>query len=92
MFHKELFNGDGVSDLDRELACFRIKLEKKWGNDHDGAVVYIYADGTKFIYIDNPNQYDGIATITQPPNMLSFDPAKCGPSLLVLLSYYVCVA
>jgi hypothetical protein len=47
MLHKGHFGGDGVSDLDRELARLRIKLEKKWGNNHDGAIVYIYADGTK---------------------------------------------
>ena len=29
------------------MARFRIKLEKKWGNEHDGALAYIYSDGTK---------------------------------------------
>jgi hypothetical protein len=38
---------DGISDLYREMARFRIKLEKKWGNGHDNTKVYIYPDGTK---------------------------------------------
>ena len=42
-----LYNGDGPSDLDREMARFRIKIEKKWGNEHDGTFSYIHTDGTK---------------------------------------------
>jgi len=33
--------------MDRELARFRVKLEKKWGSEHDNTFVYIYPDGTK---------------------------------------------
>ncbi|KIM83494.1 hypothetical protein PILCRDRAFT_6924 [Piloderma croceum F 1598] len=84
----QLYNGDGVSDLDRELARFRIKLEKKWGNEHDNTVIYIYADGTTLpltpLMIKEWAQalYEGIATITHPPNTQSFDPSKRAPSLL----------
>lgn len=44
---QDLYNADGISDLDRELARFRVKLEKKWGNEHDNTFVYIYPDGMK---------------------------------------------
>lgn len=36
----------GVTDLEKQLAHFRILLEKKWGNDHDNSFTYIYPDGT----------------------------------------------
>jgi hypothetical protein len=44
---QDLYNADGISDLDRELARFRVKLEKKWGNEHNNTFVYIYPDGMK---------------------------------------------
>src|ERR1700732_2641791 len=44
---QNLHNVEGISDLERELARFRVKLEKKWGNEHDNTFVYIYPDGTK---------------------------------------------
>jgi hypothetical protein len=36
----------GVTDLEKQLAHFRMLLEKKWGNDHDNSCTYIYPDGT----------------------------------------------
>jgi hypothetical protein len=44
---QNLHNVEGISDLKRELARFQVKLEKKWGNEHDNTFVYIYPDGTK---------------------------------------------
>jgi len=29
------------------MARFQIKIEKKWGNEHDGTFAYIHTDGTK---------------------------------------------
>lgn len=37
---------DGVTELDSQVARFRILLEKKWGNDHDHVVVYYPPDGS----------------------------------------------
>jgi hypothetical protein len=37
----ELYNTDGLSDLDRELARLRGKLEKKYQNDHNAGYTYI---------------------------------------------------
>lgn len=45
-FCQEISRGDATSDLDRQLARFRVLLEKKWGNDHDNTFTYIYPDGT----------------------------------------------
>jgi len=36
----------GVTDLEKQLAHFRMLLEKKWGNDHDNSCTYVYSDGT----------------------------------------------
>jgi hypothetical protein len=44
---QDLYNADGISNLDWELARFWVKLEKKWGNEHDNTFVYIYPNGMK---------------------------------------------
>jgi hypothetical protein len=53
-------------------------MVKEWAR----ALVCCSFHSSVFIYIDNSAKYDGIATLTQPPNTLSFDPTKHGPSLL----------
>lgn len=33
---------DGATELDREIACFRRLIIKKWGNEYDNSVTYIH--------------------------------------------------
>jgi hypothetical protein len=36
----------GLTDLEKQLAHFRMLIEKKWGNDNNNSCTYIYPDGT----------------------------------------------
>ncbi|KAJ7889684.1 hypothetical protein B0H13DRAFT_2532181, partial [Mycena leptocephala] len=85
----DLYDADGLSDLDRELVRLRGKLEKKYQNDHNAGYTYIDpAAGTSYpltpqmmkewcramVYCQ---QYDGEATLNEPPNFITdFDPAN----------------
>ncbi|KAJ7152801.1 hypothetical protein C8R46DRAFT_1042435 [Mycena filopes] len=80
----DLYDSNGLSDLDRELARLRGKLEKKYQNDHDAGFTYIDPD-TGESYPLTPQMmkewcramYDGEATATAPPKfMSSFNPAN----------------
>ncbi|KAJ6542873.1 hypothetical protein B0H19DRAFT_1268078 [Mycena capillaripes] len=45
----DLYNSNGLSDLDREMAHLRGKLEKKYQNDHNAGYTYIDPDtGTSY--------------------------------------------
>ncbi|KAJ6595492.1 hypothetical protein DFH09DRAFT_1072470 [Mycena vulgaris] len=59
-----LYNGDGLTDLERELARLRGKLEKHWQNDHDAGYTYI-------------DPRTGSPTVTKPSKFIAvFDPAN----------------
>ncbi|KAJ7049322.1 hypothetical protein C8F01DRAFT_1002497 [Mycena amicta] len=71
----------GISALDGEIARITLKLQKKWGNDHDKSYTYVGRDEsfplTPLMMRDWAIAiYDGLATINEPPNTSSFDPAK----------------
>jgi len=43
---QETFGTDGITELESQLARFRILLEKKWGHDHDNSVAYYPLDAS----------------------------------------------
>ncbi|KAJ6586487.1 hypothetical protein DFH09DRAFT_1075410 [Mycena vulgaris] len=79
-----LYNGDGLTDLERELARLRGKLEKHWQNDHDAGYTYIdprmgesYPLTPQLMKEWCRAMYDGQATVTEPPKFIAaFDPAN----------------
>jgi hypothetical protein len=42
----EILQANGITELEKQLAHFRVLLEKKWGNELDNSCTYIYPDGT----------------------------------------------
>ncbi|KAJ7886942.1 hypothetical protein B0H13DRAFT_2342680 [Mycena leptocephala] len=79
-----LYDSNGLSDVERELARLRRKLEKEYQNDHDAGYTYIDPD-TGESYLLTPQlmkewcraMYDGEATFKTPPSSVKgFDPAK----------------
>ncbi|KAJ7879256.1 hypothetical protein B0H14DRAFT_2566855 [Mycena olivaceomarginata] len=80
----DLFDSNGLSDLEKELARLRGKLEKKYQNDHDAGYTYIDSE-TGESYLLTPQMikewcrtmYDGDATASKAPSFITgFDPAK----------------
>ena len=43
---QEPFGADGITELESQLARFRVLLEKKWGHDHDNSFTYFPPDGS----------------------------------------------
>ncbi|KAJ8596017.1 hypothetical protein M405DRAFT_806273 [Rhizopogon salebrosus TDB-379] len=76
-----------TSELEREIARYRRLIINKWGNDYDNLVKYIHPSGmeipcTPAMIKDWARaMYDGEATTSMPPNILSFDPMKQEPVL-----------
>ncbi|THU99294.1 hypothetical protein K435DRAFT_855855 [Dendrothele bispora CBS 962.96] len=71
-----------LSQIDRQLARFRGLLEAKYGSDQDNT--YAYPDPvtgnmvplTPFMMKEwSRGMYDGIATVSEPPNTSTFDPS-----------------
>ncbi|KAJ7355940.1 hypothetical protein DFH08DRAFT_803871 [Mycena albidolilacea] len=80
----DLFDSNGLSDLEKELARLRGKLEKKYQNDHDAGYTYIDSE-TGESYPLTPQMikewchamYDGDATASKAPSFITgFDPVK----------------
>ncbi|KAJ7787718.1 hypothetical protein B0H14DRAFT_3579312 [Mycena olivaceomarginata] len=79
-----LYDSNGLSDVERELARLRRKLEKKYQNDHDAGYTYVDPDTAESFLLTPQlmkewcrSMYDGEATINKPPSFVaSFDPAK----------------
>jgi hypothetical protein len=40
------FGADGITELESQLAHFRVLLEKKWGHDHDNSFTYFPPDAS----------------------------------------------
>ncbi|KAJ7098942.1 hypothetical protein C8R44DRAFT_642692 [Mycena epipterygia] len=78
-----LYDANGLSDLERELARLRGKIEKKYQNDHNAGYTYIDPKtGTSHPLTPQMMKewcramYDGEATINQPPGFIAdFYPA-----------------
>ncbi|THU76053.1 hypothetical protein K435DRAFT_705765 [Dendrothele bispora CBS 962.96] len=77
-----------LSQIDRQLARFRGLLEAKYGSDQDNT--YAYPDPvtgnmvplTPFMMKEwSRGMYDGIATVSEPPNTPTFDPINRLPSI-----------
>ncbi|KAF7372070.1 Tc1-mariner class transposase [Mycena venus] len=80
----ELYDANGLSDLERELVQFRGKLEKRYQNDHNAGYTYIDPK-TGNSYPLTPQMmkewcramYNGEATLNEAPNFITnFDPAN----------------
>ncbi|THU91562.1 hypothetical protein K435DRAFT_908394 [Dendrothele bispora CBS 962.96] len=77
-----------LSQIDCQLARFRGLLEAKYGSDQDNT--YAYPDPvtgnmvplTPFMMKEwSRGMYDGIATVSEPPNTSTFDPINRLPSI-----------
>ncbi|KAJ7686295.1 hypothetical protein B0H17DRAFT_1204353 [Mycena rosella] len=79
-----LYDSNGLSDLERELARLRMKLEKEYQNDHDAGYTYIDPNTGEACPLTPQMMkewcramYDGQATVKEAPGFIrSFDPAK----------------
>ncbi|KAJ7729561.1 hypothetical protein B0H16DRAFT_1330360, partial [Mycena metata] len=80
----DLYDSNGLSNLDRELARLRGKLEQKYQNDHDVGFTYIDPDSGTSVPL-TPQMikewccaiYDGEATTAELPEfIMSFNPDK----------------
>ena len=40
------FGADGITELESQLAHFRVLLEKKWGHDHNNSFTYFTPDAS----------------------------------------------
>ncbi|KAH9000081.1 hypothetical protein EDB92DRAFT_2110736 [Lactarius akahatsu] len=78
----------GLSKIDYELARLRCMLEKKHATDHNGT--YAYIDPTTGATVPlTPYMikewaramYDGLATVSDPPQTTTFDQENCKSSL-----------
>ncbi|KAJ7888204.1 hypothetical protein B0H13DRAFT_2342055 [Mycena leptocephala] len=80
----DLYDANGLSDLERELARLRGKLEKKYQNDHNAGYTYVDpASGKSYPLTPQMMKewccamYDGQATLYAAPNFITnFDPAN----------------
>ncbi|KAK6969269.1 hypothetical protein R3P38DRAFT_3502227 [Favolaschia claudopus] len=80
-----LYDSNGLSEVDRELARMRRKLEVKYQNGHNAGYTYIDPD-TAESYELTPTMmkewaramYDGVATVERPVSLgkVTFHPAK----------------
>ncbi|KIM74279.1 hypothetical protein PILCRDRAFT_14542 [Piloderma croceum F 1598] len=79
---EEPFGADGITELESQLAHFRVLLEKKWGHDHDNSFTYFPPDGSYSLPL-TPYMlkewaralYDGadLVSVSVPPNTVMFD-------------------
>ncbi|KAJ7692826.1 hypothetical protein B0H16DRAFT_1398800 [Mycena metata] len=80
----DLYDSNGLSELERELARLRGILEKKYQNDHDAGFTYIDPDTgeahpltPQMMKVWCRSMYDGEATASKPPKFKAdFNPAN----------------